>query len=249
MLSYRIHVYKCAMAASAEAVNLAVALAECVALRREDDYQDALKEKLPDLVTKAASLDKAIDMLLSALPQDLSDQIDTSNLDRHLYFIRFRLGAGLPSSCAADPIDIARQDLPYVIKKFDAWCERQSPLDNGLGSHLKPLIIKGELNSALREAWVTFKDRMVRRFDLTSSLDGPRLADKLFGPNGTTLRLLDNQQREGYLSLFKGLYALSRNPVAHSNVPLNPSEVESVLELINSAIIRIDIAECEGIVS
>ena len=65
---------------------------------------------------------------------------------------------------------------------------RQSPTHNGLDLRVNPQIEKGQLNSALRDAWRYFKTQMVQIFELDDDLDGHNLATKLFGNAGATRR-------------------------------------------------------------
>ena len=116
-----------------------------------------------------------------------------------------------------------------MLKEFERWYEQQSPTDTALGDRLYPHITGGQLNPALREAWPLFKTRMVEAFGLTDDLDGHELANKLFGNNGATAGLLPNVEREGYLNLFRGLYALNRNPVSHNDLQANPEYAVAVL--------------------
>ena len=139
-----------------------------------------------------------------------------------------------------DPVDIAARDLPDLLKLFELWYECQSPTDYALGATLEPHITSGQLNAALREAWPVFKTRMVNLFGLAAGLDGDKLASKLFGSSGATVGLLSDGDREGYLNLFKGLYALSRIPVVHNDIPANPEEISAALALINSALVRLE---------
>ncbi len=143
-----------------------------------------------------------------------------------------------------DPVDIVAYDLPDALGLFEEWYERQSPTDSILGTRLEPHITNGQLNAALREAWPVFKTRMVEVFRLADNLDGHELTNKLFGSNGSTAGLLPDQEREGYLNLFKGLYTLSRNPVVHNDTPVNPEEAGAVLALINSALVRVEGVQC-----
>ena len=75
-----------------------------------------------------------------------------------------------------------------------------------------PYIESGQLNVAVREAWPIFKTRMVERLGISREIDGHNLANAIFGSDGAMAGLLSDKEREGYLNLFKGLYALSRNP-------------------------------------
>ena len=139
------------------------------------------------------------------------------------------------------------RDIPGVLKLFERWYDLKSPSDNEFDARLRPHITNGQLNSALREAWPLFKTRMVEAFGLDNELDGNELANKLFGSEGSTAGILTNFEREGYLNLFKGMYALNRNPVSHNDVETNPEEAGAVLALINSALVRVEAPSAESV--
>ena len=149
-------------------------------------------------------------------------------------------------SCVQDPIDIVKHDLPDTLKLFEEWYSTQSDLDSELSTRLLPFLTSGQLNAAVREAWAIFKTRMVKQFELADELDGYNLVTALFGSNGVTAGLLPDRDREGYLNLFKGLYALSRNPTAHNDTPPNPAEVDAVLTLISFTLVKIEKLTAEG---
>lgn len=242
MLAYRAHVYALAMAVSAEATTLALALGGCVAAQEvAADRRAIVGGYLPDLRRNESSLRATIDKLREALPSDARNEIlGATKLMSHLYWIKRRLDEGIPGACQSDPVDILRLDLPEVLKRFEKWYERQSPTDTTLEDRVKPHIASGQFRTALRDAWPLFKTRMVGTFDLSDDLDGNRLVVKLFGSDGATVGLLPDDEREGYLNLFKGLYTISRNPLAHGDVPENPEESSAILALINSTLIRIE---------
>ena len=241
MISYRLYVYRLAMRVSAEATALALAMADCVTHSHSDDYKERVRDSLPDLLKGAASLREAIDELIAALPDDVVDgEIENEGLLRHMYWIEYRLGRGLPGACAQDTIDIASSDLNYVLDRFERWYLDRSAVDGELTDRLESFIANGELNAATREAWVIFKTRMVSTFGLPNDLDGHSLAEKLFGSKGVTAQLLHDQDRQGLLHLFKGLYTLSRNPVVHNDVEPDPYEAEAVLALISTTIAKLD---------
>lgn len=249
MLTYRVHVYTCAMAVTAEATKLALALSECVAtLQAEANSRVINAEDLSELKSMAASLRTKVDRLSEALSAEVyQEMISQTDLMRHLYFIDYWLDKKSPNRCMQDPVDIASHDLPGVLELFEAWYELQSPTDGMLSTRLEPHIKSGQLNAAIREAWPLFKTRMVEAFGLEAGIDGDRLVGKLFGNRGATTKLLPDQEREGYLNLFKGLYALSRNPFAHNDTPVNPEETGVVLALINAALVRIDNAKLANV--
>ena len=241
MLTYRSYVHSLAMGASAEATSLALSLADLVPYERSPEYNDRVSEAMPSLIGAAGSLREAIDKLLSALPTELegSDRGDRG-VHRHLFWINKRLTEGIPAACVQDPIDIASADIPSVLERFERWYEKQARLDGHLESRLRPLIAAGQLNSAIREAWAIFKTRMVETFGVSDDIDGHQFADALFGSNGPMVNPLTERDRRGYLSLFKGLYTLYRNPVAHNDIQPNPEEVDAVLMLVNAALVRIE---------
>ena len=242
MLSYRTHVYTFAMSASAAATDLALAISDCVAEQRSaEEPRATITNHLPTLLGKAQSLSSAVDKFYDTLPPELREDVDQrTRLGRHLYWINRRLDEGHPGACTRDPVDIACADIPDVLELFETWYERHSPTDSKFGTGLKPHIDNGNLNAALREAWPVFKTRMVDAFGLPDDIDGHRLADRLFGTEGTTADLLSDKERKAYLNLFKGLYSLSRNSVLHGDVPTDPEVATAVLALINSALVRLE---------
>ena len=237
------------MAASAEATDLALALSRCeAALQVEADDHGTLLAHLPSLRSQAASLRAAVDALHGALPPDVQVRVaENSRLLRHMSFIERYLGLSQPGGCSRDPVDIVKLDLPAVLEVFEGWYETHSPTDPVFVDRLGPHVSNGQLNAAVREAWVIFKTRMVSLFNLPTEFAGDRLAGKLFGSEGITTRILEDREREGYLHLFKGLYALSRNPITHNDVPVNPEETEAVLALLNSALVRIEAAHAGAV--
>ena len=241
MLSYRTHVYSCAMLASAEATKLALSLSECVTQQRRcSDPEAILDQHLPALVSYNDSLRSAVDVFKEALPAEADNWSGATELSAHLWWLNKRLNERLPGACVGDPVDIASNDIPKMLEEFETWYEEQSPTHTTLGARLDPHISDGQLNSALREAWVVFKKMMVEKFGLSESLDGVDLAKELFGDQGATSGILTNSERVAYLNLFQGLYVLSRNPVSHNDLPINPEVTSAVLALINSTVLRIE---------
>ena len=242
MLTYRGYVYTLAMAASADATALALSLAHCVSQWHQPDYRERARDDLPSLQGDADRLRDSVDKLFTALPPDVREAVQEgrTKLLRHLSFIEYWLGKNNPISCAHDPIDIAKHDLPAVLALFNEWYERHSPGSAELPDRLAPLITTGQLNAAARESWAIFKSRMVDLFGLPDELDGHKLVDQLFGTDGATAGILSNSDRRGYANLFKGLYTLNRNPISHNDVPLNPEEIDAVLALVNSGLRKIE---------
>ncbi len=242
MLTYRSLIYNLAMSVSAEAANLAVHLSRLASQGSSAEYDDLIRDELPDLQREAASLRSAADELFGALPERVQSEARAGRFYRHIGFIDYWLDKKSPSACIGDPVDILQLDLPEILESFDKWYESQSPTDTALKSRLLPLIANGQLNAAVREVWAVFKTRIVEMFGLPPNLDGHKLVDKLFGAEGVTVGLLPDKERQGYLNLFKGLYTLSRNPVVHNDLSPSPEETDAVLSLVNSALVKIESA-------
>ena len=232
------------MRASGEAIALGLALSRYVAYNRSSSVKDISRQELESIRNRAATLRQAIDKLLSALPSDVG--IYSGSLEGHLNFVDYWLEKNDPSSCVQDPIDIVSRDLPGLLKQFDKWYASQSALDRELSARLMPYIKSGQLNAAVREAWPVFKTRMVKRFGISSEIDGHKLVVAIFGPDGATTGLLSDKEREGYLNLFKGLYALSRNPPSHNDIRPNPAEVDAALVLISTTLTKVEQLATEG---
>ena len=126
------------------------------------------------------------------------------------------------------------------LKQFDKWYASQLALDQDLSARLMPYIESGQMDAAVRAAWPIFKTRMVDRFGISEEIDGHRLVVEVFGSDGATAGLLPAKEREGYLNLFKGLYALSRNPLSHNDMRANPAEVEAALLLISTTLTMVE---------
>lgn len=240
MLTYRSKIYELAMAVSAEAAALAVSLSCLASQKSSAEYDDIMKDALPDLQREAASLRSAADELFGALPERVQSEARAGRFYRHIGFIDYWLDKKSPSACIGDPVDILQLDLPEILESFDKWYESQSPSDTALKSRLLPLIANGQLNAAVREVWAVFKTRIVEMFGLPPNLDGHKLVDKLFGVEGVTVGLLPDKERQGYLNLFKGLYTLNRNPTAHNDLPVNPDETDVVLTMVNATLVKLE---------
>ena len=247
MLTYRSHIYTLAMEASAKATAFGLSLARCVSHEKDADYEQFLQDQLPSLEHQAAELRGAVDKLMSALPTPVEAVVRRGNgLFRHMGFINRYISTGRPGLCAQDVSDIIEFDIPGVLRSFDRWYESRSPVEPGLRESVTSLVSAGELDSALRRAWVYFKTRSVGLFGLPDDLDGHRLVDSLFSDRGKTVGILANSEREAYLNLFKGLYVLSRNQVGHNDVQPDPEEFEAVLALINSTLVKLEKARSQS---
>ena len=243
--SYRTHVYAAYGEAISKASDLVLAHAKCAArhrleptgkgsytMRVEDDFHEYLSE----VKIALAALKDCVEVLVQALPEQVRN---TGNLHRHLYFSRHWLDKDEPWSCIGDASDILSRDLPAVLDAFELWYTESSHLDQQLLDRLKSFDKVTHVNSSVREAWAIFKTRCVEEFGLSARSDGSKLAGELFGGEGATKGLLENPEREGYLNLALGLYALSRNPLMHNDLQPNPAVADAVLVLIGHMLNRL----------
>ena len=247
LLTFHSHVHGLVMNATVAANELALALTRCVSHSSNDDADGFMNELIESRVA-AGSLRSAVQDLLDVVPDEVVDQAKRDSkcrLFRHLEFIDYWLGKEEPGSCVHDPCQIAEEDLPRFQEMFDEWYLGRSPEVPVLHKRLFPLIAAGQLDSALRTTWAIFKTQMVETFGVPSDLDGHQLADALFGPQGATAKYLDNRNRQGFLNLFKGLYTLFRNDVIHNDVELAPDEIDGIILMVNSALLRLETARRE----
>ena len=247
MLSYRLHIYKLAMTVSGDATQLAMLMSPYKnwSSYPGDVKREMLERDTPDMMRQVDSLVSSVEQFRDALPAEFNFR-RASHLMRHLSWIRRRVNENAPYLCISDPIDIASRDIFDTLDSFETWYKNRSLEDVDLANRLRPFIVQGELNAAAREAWAIFKTRMVNRFDIPDNLDGHRLADRLFSSDGVAASLLTENECSGYLNLFKGLYTLNRNPVAHNDIPVDPEFIEATLALVNVAIVRIESASSVG---
>ena len=100
MLSYRSHIYTLAMEASGAAIDLGLSLANCVVFSGSTDLEAELLEALPTIERQAAELENAVGVLLTSLPDEVTESVRRSNqgLLRHLYWINRRVGERLPDA-------------------------------------------------------------------------------------------------------------------------------------------------------
>ena len=228
MYSYRAHVYDLYAAALAKATASATAYAEV--LRHQVEVGSAeFEEACSEFERRFAELETEVKALTQALPHGVSARTE---LPRHMWFCRHWIARGQPTGCGTDPSSIVERDLPAVIRAFGQWYEAQSQIDASYAKRLHSFNSVSHINSAAREAWAIFKTRTTEAYDLPGDLDGHQLVDRLFGDDDPAVSSLSDRERRGYHNLFKGLYTLYRNPVAHNDQEPNPAEADALIALI-----------------
>lgn len=238
LFSYRAHVYHLYVEAIAKAAKAAMAHAACVAaydLKSESPQE--FEQAHAEWEARFSDLDSHLKTLYETVPESL---MDGTALARHMFFCRKYIKERHPRSVGNDPISILERDIPSVMRAFDNWYEAQSNLDRRFADRLEPFASITHVNSAVREAWVVFKTRCVHQFGLSAELDGERLITKLFGTGGVVRGVLDDAECEGYMNLLRGLYLVSRNPLAHNDLDPNPAVADAVLTLISHTLARLE---------
>lgn len=233
MFNYRAHVHGRYVIAMAAALSLRRTFLEWQAAT------DTRPEELVRLREGYAELTSVTEALLAALPDEVLDNLKGSGRQRHLAWMKKRLDEGKPGECISDAVDLTDRDLPLVWSTFDAWFRTHSWSDEDFVRKTDSLLNIGQYDSAVRKAWAVFKSRLVAFYGVSADLDGHKLVDALFGPNGVARGRISNVLCEGYFHLLKGLYALHRNEITHNDVAANPQEVEGVLMLLNSTLARL----------
>lgn len=246
MFSYRARVYDLYHVAHRRAVQLVLRHADCPPRPRRSQFTDA---EIPEAEQQAfdegllaveeafRELEQAIENLRAVLPDEAKN---AGSLGRHLMFTRYNLRKRSPDGCAHDADDILHRDLPLLLERFNDWYQAQSRLDLELLRRLEAFTQLAHVNSAVREGWAAFKTRCVESLDLSQEIDGERLAVQLFGNNGVLRGSLSDRDCEAYLNLLRGLYAVSRNPVAHNDAVPNPAVADAVLTLLSYVLARLE---------
>lgn len=236
MFTYREHVFYRYF----EAINCASALRLQLGISVGPGDEKTKADSIVSARQELERLKSLVTSLENSLPGEVATIGNRSSLKRHLAWCGHYLDRNEPQNCVQDPIDITERDLPEVWEAFDNWCKQHSKIDEEFVAQIEPLVWNGQLDSAARKAWVLFKGRMSEKFDLPPDIDGEKLVIAIFGPDGKTRNLLPGGEREGYLSWFKALYSLNRNPIAHNPQAVDILETEGVLLLINSALARLN---------
>ena len=234
MSSYRAHVYSLYTTALAKAAMVLVAREECV---RDCSECAESPEAFEDLRERFSDLQTAVEALFAVVPAEV---VIAGNLQRHMYFgNRYINIEDRPSGWEDDARLILKHDLPAVLDAFNGWYETASEVDPELMRRLLPFNSASHINSAEREAWTIFKTRMTQAYGLSGDLDGHPLVERLFGENAPVVSSLSESERRGYYNLFKGLYTLHRNQVAHNDQEPNPAATDAVIALIGICLSRI----------
>lgn len=241
MYSYRAHVYDLYAAALSKGVAVLVACDEHEWHRLEGHVPT---ENLSDLRTRFGALRMAVESLITALPTGVGS---VGELEQHMAWGRYWIDEkGRPREWGSDARSIVERDLPTVLNAFNDWYATASGVDPELVERLHPFNSVAHINSAIRETWAIFKTRVIEAYGLPDDIDGHPLIERLFGNNDPAVSSLSDGERLGYRNLFKGLYTLHRNPVAHNDQEPNPAEADAVIALLGVYLSRIAPPEADA---
>ena len=151
----------------------------------------------------------------------------------HASWLVKRVGEDLKSCSEGDVADLIQRDLPGIYESVYAWLERPPFLDAQLLKALSPLITINQLDSAVRKAFVLLKDRLVRKFGLDATKDGPDLVNLVFGAKSIYLTTMDASEKQAYRDFFSGLFGLMRNRYAHNDIHPDLAETDAVVGSVN----------------
>jgi hypothetical protein len=190
-----------------------------------------------DLETETENLEALFDHLTQLLPEQIRDQ---SAFRRHAGFIKYYLRKKECQNALGNLTDICNYDLPQLEKAFLDWCRQAAHYDEELRKGISDLLVRHELDSAIRKSFVILKSRITRIFGLPEDIDGPELVNRAFGKKPATQVSLSDAERQGLRDLLCGLYAVFRNKYAHNNTKAPWHVAEAVVSMVNAVLKELD---------
>ena len=187
------------------------------------------KQEAADILGDLPILESAYKQLQNSLP----DKIQASRVGQHLGFAKYYLKRSDHRGALSNIDDICDYDLPEVEKNFQTWSLDQSHYDSELAKKIGPLLIQRQWDSAVRKAFVILKERMVKAFAASSSIDGRDLVNEVFGKNGFLHGKIPEGERESMRNLLDGLFGVFRNSYGHRDLEPEWYETEAVLSMVN----------------
>lgn len=153
-----------------------------------------------------------------------------SDFFRHIGFIE-RHADSLGTHNAKD---IINNDIPAIRDEYIRWIKSSNYLDPVLKEQCENLLCEGEFDSAIRKAFIVFKERAIAKFGLQPTLDGEDLVNKLFSVEQGLISIdEDVQKRKAFRNYCSGLYGYFRNNYAHNLIDNPEYSADAVLTTIN----------------
>lgn len=183
-----------------------------------------------ELISDTENLAALYDTLKDMLPESIRR---VSNIGRHLYFMRLRLGEGSPDLCRSDINDICGYDIPSIEKAFRDWTRSNEHYDDELSRKIQDLVARHEYDSAVRKAFVILKERLATNYNQPRTLDGPELINRILGRTPAVELDMSDQQRQALRDLLAGMYGVFRNQYAHSDREVSWYEADAIIAMVN----------------
>ncbi len=137
--------------------------------------------------------------------------------------------------------DVLDYDLPEIRRLYLEKLKGFPYLDTQLKEECENLLLNCEYDSVIRKAFVVFKDRAVKKFNLPSNLDGEVLVNRLFSPDKGLIQVSDEKdKREAFRNFCVGLFQYFRNAYAHNLIDNPEYVVETVISSINMILKTMD---------
>ena len=193
--------------------------------------------EVDNLTLDTANLEQLYNNLLGILPKEIQT---CSNLERHLYFMKYYLKRNDIKSNRGDINDICEHDIAEIEKAFLLWCKQPKHYDDELAKGVSDLLAKQEIDSAVRKAFAILKTRLTRQFTMPDSIDGPELVNRIFGSNGCHGLPIDDGKRQALRDLLAGLYGVFRNKYAHNDITPTWAEAEAIISMVNVTLLELD---------
>jgi hypothetical protein len=185
-----------------------------------------------ELLIETDELEARIKSLIALLPEGVS----LGEWGRKIYFMGVWLKKDQPDMCRGDLAWFAENDLPAAAKQVRTWGGTLGYFDEELRRSVAHLVRVRDFSSAVRAAFVVLTERLRRKFGLPVGVDGPALVNEVFGSKSTLTPHLDDKERQAIRDYLSGAYVVLRNKYAHSNPPLDLTEMEAALATVNLAL-------------
>lgn len=163
------------------------------------------------------------------LPEGVRNKCEA---ERHLGFMQYWLKKNNLSSCTRDIEDLCEHDIPALENAFHAWCRSPAHYDAELAKAISDLLAHGQLDSAIRKAFLVLKERLCKHLESPLDLDGAELVNRIFGTS-SSIASLSASERQAFRDLLAGLYGIFRNRFAHHNESPSWGEADAIISMIN----------------
>ncbi len=212
-------------------------------LGRLYEYANNVQEKFrsgasaKDLLLDSKNLKQIYDSLNEMLPAEIRE---TGYCGQHIAYMVYHLERDSIERCRGDIDNICKLDIKYIEDAFRRWHAKQDHYDKELTLGVSSLVLRHELDSAVRKAFVILKTRLMKHFNAPDNLDGAELVNHIFGKKGSPGLPIDDSKKQAFRDLLAGLYGVFRHNYAHNDSNPSWGETEAVLSMINFILKRLN---------